>query len=80
MHSLVVCNRSLESGILSVQMESGLSFFGVYLVCNGGCHVWPCLILPSRKRLVPDSPEKQKTKKYMESVQWDIDGMFGFDS
>jgi hypothetical protein len=51
------------------------TFFGAYLICDGGYHAWPCLMSPSTKGL-PDSPEMRWTKN-LESVRKDIEGVFG---
>ena len=52
-----------------------LSFFGVYLICDGGYHRWPCLISPV-KAGVPGSAVMKWSSK-VESVRKDIEGVFG---
>ena len=51
------------------------TFFGVYLICDGGYHEWPCLMFPS-KHGMPNSPEMRWSKN-VESVRKDIEGVFG---
>jgi hypothetical protein len=51
------------------------TFFGVYLICDGGYHAWPCLMFPS-KHGMPNSPEMRWSKN-VESVRKDIEGVFG---
>ena len=51
------------------------TFFGAYLICDGGYHAWPCLMFPSKKG-IPDSPEMRWSKN-VESVRKDIEGVFG---
>lgn len=51
------------------------TFFGAYLICDGGYHAWPCLMSPSKKGM-PDSPEMRWTKN-LESIRKDIEGVFG---
>jgi hypothetical protein len=48
-------------------------FFGVYLICDGGYHRWPCLISPV-KAGVPGSAAMKWSAK-VESVQKDIEGV-----
>ena len=52
-----------------------VQFFGVYLICNGGYHRWPCLISPV-KTGVAGSPVMKWSAK-LESVRKDIEGVFG---
>ena len=52
-----------------------VSFFGVYLICDGGYHRWPCLISPV-KTGVPGSAVMKWSAK-VESVRKDIEGVFG---
>ncbi|KAI2498892.1 Plant transposon protein [Fragilaria crotonensis] len=52
-----------------------VSFFGVYLICDGGYHHWPCLISPV-KAGTPGSAVMQWSQK-VESVRKDIEGVFG---
>ena len=51
------------------------SFFGAYLICNGGYHAWPCLMFPSKNGM-PNSPEMRWSEN-LESVRKDIEGVFG---
>ena len=53
-----------------------IQFFGVYLICDGGCHRWPCLVSPV-KTGNKDSPVMTFSAK-LESVCKDIEGvLFG---
>jgi hypothetical protein len=52
-----------------------VQFFGVYLICVGGYHRWPCLISPV-KTGVAGSPVMKWSAK-LESVRKDIEGVFG---
>jgi hypothetical protein len=51
------------------------TFFGVYLICDGGYQAIPCLMYPSKNGL-PNSPEMLWSKN-VESVRKDIEGVFG---
>jgi hypothetical protein len=51
------------------------TFFGPYLICDGGYHSWPCLMSPSKNGM-PGSPEMRWSKN-LESVRKDIEGVFG---
>jgi hypothetical protein len=51
------------------------TFFGAYLICDGGYHAWPCLMFPSKNGM-PNSPEMRWSKN-LESVRKDIEGVFG---
>jgi hypothetical protein len=51
------------------------TFRGVYLICDGGYHRWPCLISPY-KNDVPGSPAMRWSKN-LESVRKDIENVFG---
>ena len=51
------------------------TFYGHYLICDGGYHSWPCLMYPS-KRGLPNSAEMRWSKN-VESVRKDIEGVFG---
>ena len=51
------------------------TFFGVYLICDGGYQAIPCLMYPSKNGL-PDSPEMRWSKN-VEPVRKDIEGVFG---
>ena len=48
---------------------------GLYLICDGGYHRWPCLMFPVKSG-APDSP-LAKWGGMMESVRKDIEGVFG---
>ena len=48
-------------------------FLGVYSICDGGYHRWPCLISPV-KAGVPGSAAMKWSAK-VESVQKDIEGV-----
>jgi hypothetical protein len=51
------------------------TFTGVYLICNGVYHRWPCLVSP-----VKSGPAGSPTMKWsgkLESVRKDIEGVFG---
>ena len=51
------------------------TFTGVYLICDGGYHRWPCLVSP-----VKSGPAGSPTMKWsgkLESVRKDIEGVFG---
>ena len=50
-------------------------FDGVYLICDGGYHRWPCLMFPV-KAGQPESP-LMRFSKTLESVRKDIEGVFG---
>ena len=52
-----------------------VQFFGVYLICDGGYHRWPCLISPV-KTGVAGSPVMKWSAK-VESIRKDIEGVFG---
>ena len=52
-----------------------VQFFGVYLICDGGYHRWPCLNSPL-KTSPAGSPVMQWSKK-MELVRKGIEGVFG---
>jgi hypothetical protein len=52
-----------------------LSFLGVYLICDGGHHHWPCLISPVKAGVPGSAVMKWSSKK--ESVRKDIEGVFG---
>jgi Plant transposon protein len=49
------------------------TFFGLYLICDGGYQAIPCLL---SKNGQPDSPEMRWSKN-VESVRKDIEGVFG---
>ena len=52
------------------------TFFGPYLICDGGYHsCWPCLMSPSKNGM-PGSPEMRWSKN-LESVRKDTEGVFG---
>ena len=51
------------------------TFFGAYLICDGGYHMWPCLMSPTKNGM-PGTPE-MKWSKNVESVRKDIEGVFG---
>jgi hypothetical protein len=51
------------------------TFRGVYLICDGGYHRWPCLISPYKNN-VPGSPT-MRWSATLESVRKDIEGVFG---
>jgi hypothetical protein len=55
--------------------EGKKTFFGVYLICDGGYHTWPCLVSPSKNGM-PGTPEMRWSKN-LESVRKDIEGVFG---
>jgi Plant transposon protein len=49
----------------------------IYLICaDGGYHRWPCLISPLKSG-TPNSPIMKWSAKLDESVQKDIEGLFG---
>jgi Plant transposon protein len=50
-------------------------FYGVYLICDGGYHRWPCFVYPIKTGL-PGSPA-MKCSAMIESVRKDIEGVFG---
>ena len=50
-------------------------FKGVYLICDGGYHRWPCLVSPV-KHGIAGSPTMKWSAK-LESVRKDIEGVFG---
>ena len=50
-------------------------FYGVYLICDGGYHRWPCFVYPV-KTGIPGSPA-MKCAAMIESVRKDIEGVFG---
>jgi hypothetical protein len=52
-----------------------VQFFGVYLICDGGYHRWPCLISPVKKGEIGSPVMKWSAK--LESVRKDIEGVFG---
>jgi hypothetical protein len=51
------------------------TFFGVYLIGDGGYHRWPCMVSPVNTG-VPGSPVMKWSAK-VESVRKDIEGVFG---
>ena len=51
------------------------TFRGVYLICDGGYHRWPCLISPYKNK-VRGSPTMQWSAN-LESVRKDIECVFG---
>jgi hypothetical protein len=52
-----------------------VSFFGVYLICDGEYHRWPCLISPVKAGVPGGAVMKWSSK--VESVSKDIEGVFG---
>ena len=52
-----------------------MTFVGVYLICDGGYHKWPCLVSPV-KHGAPGSPT-MKWRCKIESVRKYIEGVFG---
>ena len=50
-------------------------FVGVYLICDGGYHRWPCLISPVKAGIAGSPVMKWSAK--LESVRKDIEGVFG---
>ena len=52
-----------------------LQFFGVFLICDGGYHRWPCLISPVKTGAAGSPVMKWSAK--LESVRKDIEGVFG---
>jgi Plant transposon protein len=51
------------------------NFIGVYLICDGGYHRWPCLISPVKSGIAGSPVMKWSAK--VESVRKDIEGVFG---
>jgi hypothetical protein len=51
------------------------AFNGVYLICDGGYHRWPCLMFPVKAGEL-GSP-LMKFSKTLESVRKDIEDVFG---
>jgi hypothetical protein len=70
-------NGWLNSKVWHTFGENGRkSFFGAYLICDGGgYHAWPCLMFPSKNGIL-NSPEMHWSKN-LESVRKDIEGVFG---
>lgn len=54
------------------------TFRGVYLICDGGYHRWPCLVSPYNKNDTSGTPTPStRWSKNLESVRKDIEGVFG---
>ena len=51
------------------------AFYGVYLICDGGYHRWPCFLFPIKSG-APGSPA-MKCAAMIESVRKDIECVFG---
>ena len=51
------------------------TFFGVYVICDGGYHRWPCMVSPVKTGVPGSSVMKWSAK--VESVRKDIEGVFG---